>query len=192
MALALVKPDGFQREISADGVETYTAEISYPIDRQDLLTRWEAWKSEAGPFGFHYDPYNFDSRPERSFFSQLLDALALHPDQVEDVYFTGALTDPQKTDFFVEYKGDDGAWHRYTPDFVIRRKDGRCLIVEIKKEHDRFHPVDGENGSKAMATQKWVGLNPNRLKYQMIFADRDEIGYDRVKTARQFIEGKEA
>ncbi len=45
---------------------------------------------------------------------------------------TGALTDPKKTDFYVEYRGEDGNWHRYTPDFVIRRKDGKCLIVEIK------------------------------------------------------------
>jgi hypothetical protein len=191
VALALIKPNGFQKEVAADGLETYTAEISYPIDRQELLTRWDEWKSEAGKFGFHYDPYNFDSSPERSFFSQLLEALHLHPDQVEDVYFTGALTDPQKTDFFVEYKGDDNIWHRYTPDFVIRRKDGKCLIVEIKKEHDRLHPIDGENGTKAMATQKWVGLNPDRLKYQMIFTDRDEIGYDQAKTARKFIEGSE-
>jgi len=191
VALALIKPSGFDKEVNADGVETYTAEITYPIDRQRLLTRWEEWKAQAGNFGFHYDPYNFDSSPERSFFAQLLEALQLHPDQVEDIYFTGALTDPQKTDFFVEYKGEDDGWHRYTPDFVIQRKDGKCLIVEIKKEHDRLHPIDGEKGAKAVATQKWVGLNPNRLKYQMIFADRDEIGYDQIKTARKFIEGNE-
>ena len=189
VALALIKPAGFDKAVSADGVETYTAEIAYPIDRQELLARWEDWKAEAGPFGFHYDPYNFDSSPERSFFSQLLGALNVNPEQVEDVYFTGALTDPQKTDFFVEYKGEDGAWHRYTPDFVLRRKDGRCLIVEIKKEHDRAHPVDGEHGAKAVATQKWVGLNPDRLKYQMIFTGRDDVGYDQVKAARKFIEG---
>lgn len=192
VALALIKPDGFQKEVTADGVETYTAEISYPIDRQELLTSWNEWKSDAGRFGFHYDPYNFDSKPERSFFSQLLSDLQLTSEQIEDVYFTGALTDPQKTDFFVEYKGEDHAWHRYTPDFVIRRKDGGCMIVEIKKEHDRLHPVDGENGSKAVATRKWVGLNPDLLKYQMVFTDRDEIGYDQAQTARKFIEGNEA
>jgi type III restriction enzyme len=190
VALALVKPAGFTKEVGSDGTEAYTAEISYPIDRQELLTHWADWKTQAGPFGFHYDPYNFDSRPERSFFSQLLDNLQMHPDLVEDIYFTGALTDPQKTDFFVEYKGEDGSWHRYTPDFVLRLKDGKCLIVEIKKSHDRQHTVDGENGTKAIATQKWVGLNPDRLKYQMIFTDGDEISYDQLKPARKFIEGK--
>lgn len=155
-----------------------------------MLTRWEEWKNDAGVYGFHYDPYNFNSNPERSFFAQLLDLLKLHPDNVDDVFFTGALTDPQKTDFFVEYKGEDGGWHRYTPDFVIRRKDGKCLIIEIKKEHDRQHPIDGESGAKAIATKKWVGLNPGHLKYQMIFAGADDIGYDQIKFSRQFIEAK--
>ncbi len=88
-------------------------------------------------FGFHYNPYNSDSNPEKSFFEQLLEHIGLHPDKVEDIYFTGAITDPRKTDFFVEYKDEDGKWHRYTPDFIIRRKDGKCLIVEIKAEDDR-------------------------------------------------------
>jgi len=188
VALALVKPDGFERQIEAGGVETYTAEISYPIDRQALLTRWEEWRQAAGQFGFHYDPYVFDSSPEKSFFFQLLHAIHLHPEDVEDIYFTGAISDPQKTDFFVEYRGEDGGWHRYTPDFVLQRKDGRCLIVEIKKSHDRDHPVDGENGSKAMATRAWVGLNPDRLKYEILFTESDEVGFDQTRFARHFIE----
>jgi len=112
----------------------------------------------------------------------------LHPEDVEDIYFTGAISDPQKTDFFVEYRGEDGGWHRYTPDFVLQRKDGRCLIVEIKKSHDRDHPVDGENGSKAMATRAWVGLNPDRLKYEILFTESDEVGFDQTRFARHFIE----
>jgi hypothetical protein len=187
IALALVKPGGFERGLDENGVETYTAEISYPVDREALLARWEAWRDEAGGFGFHYDPYVFDSSPERSFFAQLLGALQLHPGQVEDVYFTGGIGDPQKTDFFIEYRGEDGGWHRYTPDFVIRRRDGRCLIVEIKKAHDREHPVDGERGAKAMAMRAWTGLNPDRLQYEIVFTGADEVGYDQTRTARRFI-----
>ncbi len=189
VALALIKPDGFDKEITADGVETYTAEISYPVDRQNLLTSWEKWKNLAGELGFHYDPYNFDSSPERSFFTQLLDDLHQQPDDIEDIYFTGAISDPQKTDFYVEYKGEDNSWHRYTPDFIVRRKEGKCLIVEIKKEHDRLHNIDGETGAKAIATQKWLGLNPDLLKYQMIFTSGDDVGYDHVITCRQILEG---
>ena len=125
----------------------------------------------------------------------------LHPDQVEDVYFTGALTSPDKTDFWVEYLGDDGKRHRYTPDFIIRRKDGRCLIVEIKSaefeaatkadlqnaEHDG--PVVTVEGRKAVALKRWETLNPDRLHYELVFVKENAVGYDQTKCARQFVEG---
>lgn len=202
VALALVKPDGFEKAISEDGTEVYTAEITYPIDREKLLVHWEEWKDFAGNFGFHYTPYNFDSSPEKSFLEQLLTHLKLHPSEVEDIYFTGALTDTDKTDFHVEYKGEDSKWHPYTPDFIIRRKDGRSLIVEIKDarfenatEEDLRRSRRGEEaitveGRKAIALQKWEDLNPDQLKYQLVFARSDEIGYDQTKEARDFVEGE--
>ena len=192
VALALVKTDGFDCEVNADGVEFYTAEITYPIDREPLLLKYnewrEKWDGKAAAFGFHYDPYNTDSNPEKSFFELLLEHIGLHPDKVEDIYFTGAITDPRKTDFFVEYKDEDGKWHRYTPDFIIRRKDGKCLIVEIKAERDRNHPVNGEKGGKAMALRRWENLDPDRLKYQMIFVDGNTVPHDQTQTARKFVE----
>ncbi|MEP7134096.1 MAG: DEAD/DEAH box helicase family protein, partial [Chloroflexota bacterium] len=118
VALALVKKDGFDKHVDDKGNETYTAEISYPIDREHLLTQYEAWQKQAGKFGFHYTPYNFDSKPEQNFFEVLLEMLKQKPDEVEDIYFTGALTDTKKTDFFIEYRGLDGRMHNYTPDFV--------------------------------------------------------------------------
>jgi hypothetical protein len=190
-ALALVKPEGFEKGADADGAEVFTAEITYPVDREDLLISWEQFRDKnTGDFGFHYSPYNFDSRPEFSFFERLLEQINLNPDEVEDIYFTGALTTPDKTDFYVEYWGEDGKWHRYTPDFILRRKDGRCYIVEIKRERDREHPVDGERGRKALAMQKWADLNPDRLKYQMIFTSAEALGFDDVKAAKDFVEDK--
>jgi len=186
LALALVKPDGFQKDV-VDGVETFTAEIQFPIDRQHLLTSYNEWKKKAGEFGFHYDPYNFDSKPEKNFFEQMLNHLKLQPAKVEDIYFTGAISDPQKTDFYVDYFGEDGKWHRYSPDFLIRLKNGKCLIVEIKSESKRADLTDGEKGRKAMATKKWVDLNPALLKYEMIFTSNDEIAVDQLKTAKDFI-----
>ena len=199
VALALVKPSGFTRQVE-DGAEVYTAEISYPIDRQGLLTSWEALKRrDPAGFGFHYDPYNFDSGPEQSFFDQLLDHVNLHPDQVEDIYFTGALTTPDKTDFYVEYLGDDSTWHRYTPDFVIRRRDGRALIVEIKSvQFEAATKADMENaehggpvitveGRKAVALKQWQTLNPDRLHYELVFVRENTVGYDQTSQARQFI-----
>lgn len=189
VALALIKPEGFERGQDDDGDVVYTAQITYQKGKEHLLLSWRDWVSRnGGDFGFHYDPYNLDSLPEKDFFLQMLEAVNLHPDQVEDIYFTGGLHDPKKTDFTVEYKGVDGRWHRYSPDFVIRRKDGRCYIVEIKAERERNDLVDGESGRKAMAVQKWVGLNPDRLQYEMIFAVGDSVAFNQLAPAKRFIE----
>lgn len=74
-----------------------------------------AHKNQAG-FGFHYDPYDFDSAPERESFVDLLKQINAQRAEVEDIYFTGGLTDSAKTDFYVECRGDADRWHRYTPD----------------------------------------------------------------------------
>jgi type III restriction enzyme len=91
---------------------------------------------QGEPFGFHYTPYNFDSADEKAFFYELLAAVGESPETIEDIYYTGAISSPEKTDFWFWYKGVDDKWHRYTPDFLFRRKDGRILIVEIKPERD--------------------------------------------------------
>ena len=190
VALALIRPDGFTPEQEDDGNVVYTAEITYQKGKEHLLLSWRDLAARnAGDFGFHYDPYNFDSDPERDFFVQMLGAINLRPEQVEDIYFTGGLHDPRKTDFTVEYLGIDERWHRYSPDFVIRRKDGRCYIVEIKDARFRDDEVDGEKGRKAMAVKKWVGLNPERLKYEMIFTSSDSIAFNQLAPAREFVEG---
>ncbi|MBI5244751.1 MAG: DEAD/DEAH box helicase family protein [Elusimicrobia bacterium] len=201
VALALVKPEGFDRSKDSAGDEAYTAEITYPVDRERLLVSWEMMRAgNPKDFSFHYSPYNFDSSPEFSFFDQILTHLNVQPDKVEDIYFTGALTDPNRTDFFVEYRGDDGKWHRYTPDFVIRRKDGKCLIVEIKDarfeaatKEDLARDVRGERvvtieGRKAVALKRWERLNPGRVKYEMIFAQGESIAHDQVSDSRRFVE----
>jgi len=188
-ALALVRPEGFDREVDASGVEVYTAEIIYPKDREHLLLHCEALRDNDGNFGFHYTPYNFDSNPEKDFFDQMLRELNQKPEDVEDIYFTGALTDPAKTDFYVEYKDDKGKWRRYTPDFVIRRKNGRVLIVEIKAERERDNAIDGERGRKAMALRKWEDRNPERLRYEMVFTAGETIPHDAMDTARTFVRG---
>lgn len=188
VALALVKPSGFDRETDpATGAAIYTAQITYPASREPLLRRFENSASAAPgarDFGFHYTPYNFDSAAEAEFFEPLLAELQLAPADVADIYFTGALTSPAKTDFIVEYLDTDGRWRGYTPDFVIRRHDGRCLIVEIKGAQHRpeveqdlaNHAATGAPPAKAetrkhLALRKWEKLNPDRLRYQLCYAD---------------------
>ena len=198
-ALALVRPEGFTKDIDASGTEVYTAEIGYPKDREHLLLSWEALRARnPHNFGFHYDPYDFDSNPEKSCFEQLLAELHVHPDDVEDLYFTGALTNPAQTDFYVEYKDDKGKWRRYTPDFVIRRKDGRVLIVEVKAAMHR-PTVEAElaagkavskEGRKALAVKKWEHLDPAKLKYEILFTESDVVTADQLAVARRFLEGR--
>ena len=64
---------------------------------------------------------------------------------------------------------------------MIRRKNGRAIIVEIKSEQhrngteedqkrsDRGETAITHEGSKAIALKKWTNLNPDLLKYQLVF-----------------------
>lgn len=205
-ALALVKPSGFTKA-DIDGAEAYTAEITYPKDKEHLLLHaGRVLRENRASFGFHYDPYNFDSTPELEFFQQMLRKLNVHPAEVEDIYFTGGLTDPAKTDFYVEYRGEDERWHRYTPDFVIRKRPrpgerpgtGRVMIVEIKaarfeaqtRDDERRFDRDEEpltsEGRKAVALKKLEQLNPDRLKYELLFVDGG-VAYDQLGEVRRFV-----
>lgn len=194
IALALVKTDGWNREFDmATQRDIYTAEIRYPKTREHLLLAMKDLQANnlAG-IGFHYAPYNFSSNPEKYFFEELLRQLNVNANDVEDVYFTGAIRDRQKTDFYVEYTDKRGKSRSYTPDFIIRLKpssgakkgSGKVLIVEIKSEHEREHETDGENGAKAMAMRRWEKLNPERLKYHMVFTSTDSVTYDQVEKIR--------
>lgn len=198
VALALVRPEGFSEEQDADGKHIRTAEITYRKDKADRL--WSVKDASAdygGSFGFHYSPYNFDSLPEKDFLARVLDTLKLDAGDIEDVYFTGALG-RDKTDFVVEYKGEDGRWHPYSPDFLIRRKpqaagkpgSGKLLIVEIKQERLRKDETDGEHGRKAMAVREWAKLNPGRIAYEMLFTDTDAVANNDFAPVRTFLGGK--
>lgn len=101
--------------------------------------------------------------------------LNLLAEDVEDIYFTEALSDPRRTEFFVEYRDQQDRWRRYLLYSVTRARDGRALIVEIKREHDRERPIDGFNGRKAMKVKEWVEMNPERLRYEIIFTGTDVV-----------------
>lgn len=183
VALALVKKEGFDVE-EKDGEKIYTSEIIYHKNKEDLLLRYERFKDKnKKEFSFHYSPYKMDSHPEKDFFVQILDSLNENPDDVEDIYFTGAITDPKKTDILFEYKDKKGKWRNYTPDFVIRKKNGKVLIVEIKGEVFR-------DETKEMAIRALENINPNKLKYQVLLTKKDEIGFENVQKAKQWIYGR--
>lgn len=210
-AIALVKPNGFAEERDEIGNRRWVTEILYPKDRENLLlSAAKLAKDNPRDFGFHYDPYAFDSNPELHYFQEILKELRVHPAEVEDVYFTGGLTDPAKTDFFVEYRGEDGRWRRYTPDFVIRKRPqpggepgtGRALVVEVKSKQleaatreDEARVRDGkqpitDEGRKAAALRRLEHLNPAKLRYELIFAGTT-VTYDQLESARRFVRERE-
>ncbi len=199
VALALVKPDGFRRELR-DGEPVYTARISFAKDRAHLY-RLTGDMPDAGlarELSFHYEGYNFDSSPEAEYLERVLNLIAAHPERLDGVWFTGGLTDPGKTELYAEYLGDDGRWHRYTPDFVLRRSDGKHLVVEVKKDaftadiradlerHAAGAAPRTTEGRKAVALKRWEELNPDVLTYEVVFAG-DGLAVDALDRTRAFV-----
>ena len=137
-------------------------------------------------FSFHYSPYNFDSNPELNFFEKVLATLEIAVEDVEVFLFTGGLTDTKKTDFHFEYKGADGNYHRYFPDFVIVRNSGEFFIVEIKSESDRSNPIVD---AKAKAVEYLKELQPDKhFDYNIIYTPDQYIAEnDEMKTIRAWI-----
>ncbi|MDI1244055.1 MAG: DEAD/DEAH box helicase family protein [Rhodoferax sp.] len=184
VAVALVKADGFDLS-EVNGQPVYTARISFDKKNQHLYktANETADAAHALRSSFHYEGYNFDSNPEAEFLDWTLGLLQAHPHQIEGLWFTGGLTDAGKTDLRAEYLGDDGRWHTYTPDFVLRRADGKHLVVEVKNDKlspdidaDMARHAAGEaaqtlEGRKAVALKRWEQLNPDRLSYHVMFAD---------------------
>lgn len=131
-------------------------------------------------------PYNFDSRPEADFYEQILRALNLTPDDVQDVYFTGAITDPRRTDLSFAYLRD-GREHRYTPDFVVHARGDRWMLVEIKMTARRDDPVEGRDGLKARRMRELEQHNPGRVVYRIVFADQAVAAND-LAAVRAFLD----
>ncbi len=120
---------------------------------------------------FHYMPYNFDTKPEREFFEAILSSLNTAMEDVDIFLFTGGLTDTKKSDFHFEYKGEDGNFHRYFPDFVIVKKTGEFYIVEIKSERDRNNETVK---AKKKAVERLEKMQSNdRFKYHIIYTNTD-------------------
>ena len=183
--LAIVKPSGFEY----DDAGHYVTQISVSKAREAyLLSPEEVGKNAAG-YGFHFAPYNFDSAPEKSFFDQMLPSLNQHPDDIQDIYFTGGFTSGDKTDFFVNYQDALGKWRSYTPDFLIHRKDGKWLIVEVKAKRYEDDDMDGREGRKAKAVRRWQEFSQGQIRYEMFFAAASEIDYTEIKPARRFVKG---
>ena len=47
------------------------------------------------------------------------------------------------------------------------------------------HPLDGEHGKKALAVRQWETLNPDKLKYEMIFTAMEMVPWDDTSGVRE-------
>lgn len=176
VCLALVKKEGFP----TDEQGNHYAEIRYAPDREHLICDY---RGEA--HGFHYTPYNFDSADEKDFFYELLAAVGESPESIEDIYYTGAISSPEKTDFWFWYRGVDDKWHRYTPDFLFRRKDGRMLIVEIKPEGNTEENLVTQQKEKKL--REIVSLNPQTVQFEIVEGFSHLVQTPQITRVRKFV-----
>ncbi|RIZ68544.1 MAG: type III restriction endonuclease [Methylococcales bacterium] len=121
--------------------EDYTVELVKAPDAEDGCYRVTAKEDliadvkaadyrEFKAKSFHLDHYCFDSTPEKDFFWK-----CLHDGSVDKVWFTGMLTHGQ-SEFSIAYIDPiSNTLRHYYPDFLVRKKDGTHLIVEIKGDN---------------------------------------------------------
>ena len=121
----------------------------------------------------------------------MLENLNENPDDIEDIFFTGGLNSPSQTDLLFEFKNEIGQWKNYAPDFLIKKKNGTMLIVEIKKERLRDDSIEGEKGFKASALREIESLNKNKIKYEMLFTPSSDIGFENIKKVQSWMNSKE-
>lgn len=111
---------------------------NFPVERfvaqgrQDLVFSPDGGREKS----YHLDHYVFDSYPEQ----RLFDALLSH-ERIQEIYFTGGITDPTHNEFYVEYWDDQAQrWRRYFPDFYLRLADDGWMVIEVKAADQIEHP----------------------------------------------------
>ncbi|TAN36368.1 hypothetical protein EPN27_01840 [Patescibacteria group bacterium] len=88
----------------------------------------------TSPLGFHINPYNFDSQDELEVFRYLRSNLK-KGERVNDVYFTGGVTNEKHNEFYFDYQNnlpEGSRLSKYFPDFLIETSFGRYLVLEVK------------------------------------------------------------
>lgn len=156
-----IKKEGFEKQ--EDGSLVTYANVHK--DKYDSLIREDMAR--------HYTPYNFDSKSERNFLEKFLQRFEgdLSWDHIEDIYFTGGLTNPTKTDIYFDWQDTKGRHKKYYPDFIILKKTGEYIVVEIKAEKDK----DNEEAKiKAEAVKHFENKNGSKMiKYEIIYVNTD-------------------
>jgi hypothetical protein len=80
-----------------------------------------------------------------------------------------------------------GEW-RKKPDKGGKPGTGKVCLVEVKAERDRSSPREGERGRKAFALRQWQRLDPDRLRYEMVFTPSSVVHPDQTEAVRRWLE----
>jgi hypothetical protein len=169
LALIRFTDDTGQPTMQKDSAGLYCHTIRiHETDEKYLLSSEDVSARNKANLGFHYTPYNFDSNPEKEFLIGMLDRLQTKTDEVTDIFFTGGLTNKSYTDLYFEYQKPDGSYHSYFPDFVITKKDGSFLLVEVKAKGKENDP---DVLAKERAVRRVESLPENRFKYQILYTE---------------------
>lgn len=127
-------------------------------DKELAVSMYQTEYSEYKDKSFHLDTYCFDSRPEKSFFIDMLMS-----GKIKEIYFTGMLTHGQ-SDFYIQYIDPETHTVRsYYPDFLMKTDDDVWEIIEIKGDNKIDDSV--VNAKKLYATEMAIASN---MKYEMI------------------------
>jgi type III restriction enzyme len=114
---------------------------------------------------FNVDNYCFDSQPEKDMFDWLL------RQQIDKVWFTGMLTNNQ-TEFRIYYiDPESGGVRSYYPDFLVRKNDGKYLIIEVKGDN----MIDDATVLAKKEYAERLAL-ANNMEYQMIKGSEAKYG----------------
>jgi hypothetical protein len=126
------------QEESGSSEEDIALAANFPVDRhltedqERLLMRPDGGRERS----YHLDHYIFDSGEERKLFETLL----MH-ERVEEVYFTGSITDPAHNPFYIEYYDElAGRWRKYFPDFYLKLARDGWMVIEVKRADQTEHP----------------------------------------------------
>ncbi len=151
--------------------KNYPFKINVREDRKSLIVYKEA--ETTNRYGFHINPYSFDSRDEKELFHFLSKQLK-QSEVIKDIYFTGGVTDSSHNDFYFEYYSPEKKRiARYFPDFLIETSTGRFIVIEVKTTQEK------------MAYEKNKSLYGGKADdlFSEVFAK--EIGFDEFKKVNQ-------
>ncbi|NQV92883.1 DEAD/DEAH box helicase family protein [Candidatus Kaiserbacteria bacterium] len=115
-------------------------------------------------FGFHVNPYNFDSKDELEMFHYLRSHLK-EGECVKDVYFTGGITNEKHNEFYFDYQENliegGNKLSKYFPDFLIETSFGRHLVLEVKSGAEELtYKAEKKRLEKGELSKNEITSNP--------------------------------